>query len=241
MSAGRGLRQLYRRFWPGSAQTAFTRIYREQTWGSEGGGSGRGSSVANTAQARAVLSQVMADHGIHSLLDAGCGALAWTDQVIAAQIARDPRFRYHGIDIVPAVIDANRARLRAPQYRFDCADLTAPQAWPGYDLILCRDALQHLPYAAIAGICRSFALSAPRYLLLTSFNGCGDNRDIAYGQFFRCDLQSPPFGFSDGLIARYDDHRPTGRQQGQQLNLYDFAALAASPGFRAFVTRYARA
>ena len=56
-----------------------------------------------------------------------------------------PDFQFMGLDVVQRVVDGHRQRF-APKrnWRFGQADITRDALPPGYDLILCRDALMHL-------------------------------------------------------------------------------------------------
>jgi hypothetical protein len=54
---------------------SFERIYSNQAWGQEAGGSGPGSTLAATAELRATLPEIMNKYSIKTVLDAGCGMM----------------------------------------------------------------------------------------------------------------------------------------------------------------------
>jgi hypothetical protein len=230
----------------GESGEVFSRIYRKRVWGEDGGGSGRGSTLENGKRTASVLHAVLDRFGLNSLLDAPCGAMVWTAPFIQARRAVDPTFTYTGVDVVATAIADNKARF-APEFaRFETIDLATHAPPDGHALILCRDTLQHLSYAAIAGVLAGFAETDAGYLLTTTFSETGRtdpgaNRDIETGGFFRVDLLAAPFGFTDGLIELYDDTRPTGFQKGHKLALYDLPELTRSPAFRRFLTAHGRA
>ena len=114
----------------------------------------------------------------------------------------------------------------------------------GYDLILCRDAIQHNSYKDLAGMLDSFRESGTRYLLATSFawrfidRFRAPNRNIKTGGFFRNQLLLEPFFFEEGLLEVLDDHRPTGLASGHKLLLYDLHVLAKASSFDGFIQRH---
>ncbi|KNC82842.1 hypothetical protein SARC_04889 [Sphaeroforma arctica JP610] len=53
---------------------------------------------------------------------------------------------YKGVDVVSSVVIMNRVEFAAETtWSFEVRDLETEAIPNGYDLILCRDALQHLP------------------------------------------------------------------------------------------------
>lgn len=63
-----------------------------------------------------------------------------------AESLADSVAKYIGIDVLPAVITANRRRWSSRSRRFLCRDLVR-QRLPSADVVLCRDALVHLSHA----------------------------------------------------------------------------------------------
>lgn len=221
-------------------KTAFTEIYAMRKWGNEGRGSGPGSNKLNAASTRRVLEGILADYDISSMIDASCGAIDWTEDFLEETFKKNSSFKYLGIDVVESVIEENSRRVNNINCRFVSADLAECVPDSGYSLILCRDTFQHLSYRSIAGVLRGFDCCGARLLLISSFNGEGNNREIADGGMFKCDLWSDPFEFHGGLIEIFDDYRPKGATSGHKLNLYDARALFSSPSYQSFRRIYGK-
>lgn len=158
----------------------FARIFTDHLWG-EGRGpvSGPGSSVVATARARAALAKVVEQLHIGSLLDAPCGDMTWMPLVLDELASKSMILSYQGADIVPALIAAHQKRFaERSNMRFaivDVADVNAtlppvPGTTDGkFDLILCREMMQHLPFEAVHNVLRVFSRSGAKYLLTTTF------------------------------------------------------------------------
>ena len=69
---------------------------------------------------------------------------------------------------------------------------------------VCRDALQHLPCAAVVDALQTFSVSRPKYLLVGSYPD-GENRRIEAGEYFSIDLRLPPFSLGEGVIRSYEE------------------------------------
>jgi hypothetical protein len=190
-----------------TAAAAFDMIYEEEVWGKEGGGSGLGSDPNFAVAAPHVLRLVMYKYGLSSILDAPCGAVhnSWAKYMIASMYNDMRCFRYHGTDVVSHVVEQNAKELSTamPFATFSTTDLSSPSATlrPGYDLILSRDALQHLSYAHIAGALATYCRSDARYLLVGSYlqSTAAENKDIQTGGCFAINLLVEPFNFPKPL------------------------------------------
>ena len=77
----------------------FGKIYREELWGKDGGGSGRGSTLENAENTAIAIKKVFKKYDLHRLLDAPCGALEWTLPFIKTMREADPAFEYCGVDV----------------------------------------------------------------------------------------------------------------------------------------------
>ncbi|KAK9839539.1 hypothetical protein WJX81_008282 [Elliptochloris bilobata] len=143
---------------------------------------------------------------------------------------RHPGFRYHGLDVVRSVVADNQRRFAQQQtWAFELADITQGPLPSGYELILCRDALQHLPFSAVIAALENFARSDTRYLLVGSYMRLGGNKNIAAGQAFDIDLMQAPFGLDAPLMA-YNElthHLTNGSFADKHLLLYSMEALRA--------------
>jgi SAM-dependent methyltransferase len=186
----------------------FHRIYAQNTWGSEGGGdgdafySGPGSDNVPARVYAEGIRKFIADHGIRSIVDLGCG-----DFRVARMIVEDG-VDYTGVDIVEPLIQQNNRRFGNKSTRFACLDITNDPL-PSGELCLLREVLQHLSNAEILQILPK--LSQYRYAIYSDYQpsperNCVPNRDIAHGQDTRIWLDSalfldkPPFNTATELL-----------------------------------------
>ncbi len=195
----------YVRFLPGERrdqfesdkrQEAFSRIYREERWG-EAAASGGGSTLDYTAPVRSTLKQVIDSHEITSMLDVACGDFGWMPTVLDS-LARS--FRYVGSDIVPELISEHSGAY--PQHEFHVIDFVRDPL-PVCDLILCRDALQHLAVQDIHVALENFSQSGAKYLLATTHLrrfGWRNRRNKRTGQCLDRNLLLPPFSLPDPIV-----------------------------------------
>ncbi|MBR0778608.1 class I SAM-dependent methyltransferase [Bradyrhizobium diazoefficiens] len=167
----------------------FERIERTNLWGAATSVSGLGSEDRATATIRDALPSLLQRLGARSLLDAPCGDAGWI-----GRLTRD--VAYTGIDIVPSLIDANRARVARGELagRFLVADITR-DALPRAELILCRDCLVHLSFQNVARAVARFRASGARFLLVTTFPEWDDNRDCEDGDWRALNMEKPPFNW----------------------------------------------
>ncbi|MES2208578.1 MAG: methyltransferase [Chloroflexota bacterium] len=114
----------------------FPLIYSRQLWGK---GSGAGSSAGEAAPYVEWVNGEAARRGWRTATDAGCG-----DGRVAARLEFE---EYHGVDVVPAVIEANRRAM--PRRAWTVADITDPANLPAADVLLCKDVLHHWPNATV--------------------------------------------------------------------------------------------
>jgi hypothetical protein len=168
-------------------RAVFTGIYRRGEWRCGGDSrSGLGSTMERTGVIRAELPRILAELGIDSLLDAGCGDLGW---LITVEL---PLREYVGVDVVGELIEAHRRAHGGAGRRFALADITRDPL-PRCDAILCRDALIHLSNRDVARALRNFRASGARWLLATTHAGVEVNIDIRSGSFRLVNLERPPF------------------------------------------------
>jgi hypothetical protein len=165
----------------------FERIERTNLWGAGTSVSGLGSENSATVAICAALPPLLHRLGARSLLDAPCGDAGWIGRL---RLALD----YTGIDIVPALVEANKARVARGELsgRFLLADITR-DVLPRADVILCRDCLVHLSFANIARAVANFRDSGARFLLVTTFPEWDDNRDCEDGDWRALNMQRAPF------------------------------------------------
>lgn len=229
---------------------AFTTIYSKRIWGESGGGSGEGSKDPCGVTAKEILRQILFKYNVASILDAPCGGVhsSWMKQTILKMKSDLPCFRYFGVDVVDVVIHKNRGAFKQHEdwVQFDSVDLSAPttQLPVGYDLILSRDALQHLSYKAIAGALRAYCTTASTYLLVGSYLASEKNSLIAVGETFAINVLLPPFSlprpvevFTENVC--YTDSVPHTAQPVKSLLLYHLPTLCSNTALTTFIATYA--
>ena len=173
-------------------RAAFSAVYEQAAWT---GGSGPGSGEAETGIWRPFLQRYLAANDVRSVLDLGCGDWQSTRLVNWEGIA------YHGIDVVPAVIEADRARYAAPPWiTFRCADITTCPL-PAADLVIVKEVLQHWPCADIAAFRKR--LSWRRALIVNDYDPVLGNPDIAAGGYRPLDLAAAPFNWPVAEVCRW--------------------------------------
>jgi len=192
---------------PAEVTQAFTKIYDEHYWGVGSGGqgtSGGGSTLAATVVYRPFLQDFMKQHGVKTVVDAGCGdwefasAMDWTG------------IDYTGIDVVPSVIAEDQKKYGAPNIKFQTADIVRTEL-PAADLLICKDVLQHLPTQDVL----AFLAQLPKYkdALLTDtvdpHTLSSENGEIQPGQFRPLDLTEPPYSVPGLKVLTYFDGHHT--------------------------------
>ncbi|MEA2764618.1 MAG: hypothetical protein QOK07_1022 [Gemmatimonadaceae bacterium] len=175
-------------------QERFERIYSTNLWSDPESRSGVGSGLDSTRVLRGKLPQALRELETRVLLDVPCGDFTWMKQVDLSGV------EYIGGDIVPSIIEQNQRLYGGETRRFSLVDLTRDKL-PDADVLLCRDCLVHLSYTNIRAVLANIARSNIRDLLMTSFPGRGDNRDVQDGDWRTLDFQAPPFSFPEPSLT----------------------------------------
>ena len=196
----------------------FSAIHAQKAWGEGESASGPGSTRERAASFLPDLVALVRSLQVRTLLDAPCGDFNW-----AAPLAETVE-RYVGVDVVPALIAANRRHASARR-RFLCRDLVR-QPLPRADLVLCRDALVHLAEADVLRALANLRRTGAEYLLATTFVGERANPDVATGEWRPLNMQRPPFSFPEPL-ALVDErcHHTGGIYADKRLCLWPFRDL----------------
>ena len=156
-----------------SVSNVFDWIYKTQYWGSDGGGSGTGSSIQVAAGARRVIEHLVYRLKIRSMIDAPCGAMTWQAPMLQELKRRDPAFRYFGVDIVDSVVQRNAQQLsHLANVSFATMNLETDALPRGYDLILSRDAMQHNSFDTIKSMLQTFVATDARSGPCTALARC---------------------------------------------------------------------
>lgn len=190
----RNMRAAYLRRRP---QWVFSRIHDRKLWSGSESLSGSGSGLAQTSALRSRLPALLEELNVRSLLDAPCGDFHWMKEVDL------PVDHYFGIDIVPALIEANESRFQGPGREFYCRNLITDDL-PKTQFILCRQLLIHLPLAECILTLRNFKRTGAQFLLVTNHSDATVNRDIPMGSYRPLNLRLPPFKFPEPLVIVQD-------------------------------------
>jgi SAM-dependent methyltransferase len=166
----------------------FTRIYESNVWGF---GSGHGSRLKETAGYRQLVEDFVAQNGIRSVVDYGCG-----DWNLAKEIDWG-RASYLGLDVVGPLVDRLRDTYGRTGVEFDLAP-SDPADLPPADLLIVKDVLQHHSNAMISEFLER---GVPRYRYALITNDVEPrqpleervNVDIPAGEWRPLDLRVAPF------------------------------------------------
>lgn len=175
-----------------SRSEIFRRIYSNNTWGSTESRSGTGSSLAETANLRSALPELLEKLKIKSILDIPCGDFNWMEKVDLTGI------HYTGADIVPEMIEANNQKYSNDDREFKEIDLLADDL-PQADLIICRDCLVHFSFEDAFKAMESMCNSGTKYLLTTTFP-LHQNILINTGEWYAINLNAEPFPLPTPLL-----------------------------------------
>jgi hypothetical protein len=108
-----------------------------------------------------------------------------------------------------------------------CWIFTQQKLPSSYDLILTRDALQHLPLVKVADALKQFSRTGKaRYLLAGSYVKTGQNKNINIGDYFTVDLTKHPFGLNQ-TVEIFDEKVP----DLKHLVLYDIKNYLSKVNF----------
>ena len=214
----------------------FSEIYEKDLWSADGGGSGMGSSLEQTGTLRLIIELVAYRYAAATFLDAPCGSAFWWPPVLAAIRAHIPCFALHGVDVAPLAIERARERHAGDaSATFAIGDVSTAPLPAGADVVLCRDALQHLPLALAVRVLRNIAAARPRFLLVGSYVTEHANARVPVGDYYPVNVRDPPFSFPPP-IDDFDERTPVVGQANKHLLLYsreqldalDFAAMLAA-------------
>ena len=188
---------------PEEMRSAFEGIYRNAVWGRNGadaGTSGFGSALRTTRVYRTWLEEFLFDADIHSVVDAGCGD--WTFSKAIDWKGID----YKGFDIVPSVIEKDKAAYTKANVHFFTANIVDDELPPA-DLIIVKQVLQHLPNSAV----QRFLKQLPKYkhaLIVEDVDSMtlsAKNVDIEPGAFRFLDVTRPPFNLKGAKLLSFWD------------------------------------
>ena len=201
-----------------NTENVFTTIYEKHTWGSESV-SGPGSTLKQTEAIREYLPALIKELDIKTLLDAPCGDFNWMKLII-----NNLNIEYDGFDIVGKLIKNNQKKYSIPGINFFKKNIIDEFIPKKYDLILCRDCCNHLPFVDILKVIKNFKASGSKYLLLTTFVRPRDFTDIDTGKWRPINFQLPPFNFPEPLVIINERHW-TERYRDKSLALWELESI----------------
>ncbi len=181
--------------WP--TKDAMVQVYEKNLWGTNNTAfySGEGSHNTNIVApyVDAVISFLNSFKDPLTVCDLGCGDFNVGKELVSYTN------KYTAIDIVPGLIEHNKAKFKIEKLEFQCLDISEEKL-PQADCAIIRQVLQHLSNAEILKVVNK--LSQYKYVILTEHIPNGDfepNKDIISGQGTRLkkksgiDLMAPPF------------------------------------------------
>lgn len=199
-----------------SRRKIFEAIYKDHSWGGHSR-SGPGSDAAPNRPYLNCLANLLSfnQDRISSVLDVGCGDWGLSKHVDWSAV------NYHGIDIVPELIDTLQQTFATESIRFSCYD-AIDSALPLTDLVIVKDVLQHLSNASVKTMIQ--ALEPFPYALITNDiekagvlariarfvapHRFAVNGEIENGGARCLDLREDPFGLNAVEVLQYEvDYR----------------------------------
>lgn len=174
------------------AVSVFSDIYRENRWNGVESRSGPGSGPAATQHVARALLELVEDLGVRTVLDAACGDGYWMPDLPG----------YTGIDVAPEAIRI--ARRNHPDRRYLVGSLATIRV-PSADLVIFRDAMQHLSLVDGMDALSRIIEAKPAWLLASTYIG-GVNEDIATGDCYSPDLTAPPFSLGRPVRLIFDGY-----------------------------------
>lgn len=168
----------------------FGHIYRRNLWNGIESRSGPGSGSASTERMAAEITALVAELGVASVLDVGCGDGFWMPELPG----------YVGVDAAAEAVEL--ARRRHPDRRYLVLDASR-EPLPPAELAISRDAMQHLSLADGVALLGAIRAAGARWLLASTYLG-GQNRDVATGAYFEPDLSAAPFDLGPPLRLLFD-------------------------------------
>lgn len=175
-----------------SIDETFGRIYRENAWNGVESRSGPGSGDVATASLREAIVDLVAELDVRTVLDAACGDGYWMPDLPG----------YTGVDVAPEAIAI--AQLRHPERRYLVGNVATIRLPPA-DLVIFRDAMQHLSLRDGLEALAAILETRPRWLLASTYVG-GENVNIATGDAYSPDLEVSPFWLGRPERLIFDGH-----------------------------------
>jgi len=182
-----------------ATKESFANIYDENIWQSKAL-SGSGSEYANVKPFADYLLKFITEHNVTSIAEVSAGhwPSGWQPHV------KWPHIAYHGVDIVPSVVEQDKQLLaqNTDNFGFQSASFSAGDmacdSLPAADLLLTKDTLQHLSFNYIRKfLAKNIQIHPPKYKYVMVVNDplqtSEENSDIGNGDYRHFQLDSAPF------------------------------------------------
>lgn len=176
-------------------QKYYDNYLSEKKFDSGSGGSGSDTKIASFSH---ILTEIIEEKDIKSIVDAGCGTMRWQKPFLETI---DP-VEYIGIDTCESIIRENTENF--PDLTFIHAALEEADIPKNKDLIICRDVLMHLPLDITKQILIKFKESGAKYLAIGSFITRTPNQNIEIDDFYNIDITQEPFNMTD-FVESYSE------------------------------------
>ncbi|KAJ3069355.1 hypothetical protein HK102_006944, partial [Quaeritorhiza haematococci] len=176
---------------------------------------------------RSFIAAVWDIFSIKTFLDAPCGDCNWQPSIEGFE-----NVMYTGADIVPQLIIKDmRKYINKLNMRFVNLDLVIDKVPQGFDAIMCRDAIQHLPLKDGEAIYKNFEASGAKFLI-TNFHNTTGNWDISPGSWYANNPMLPPFNFPPPLfyIVDADDGFLSSTKDWKYMGVWRLPALHRGQG-----------
>lgn len=199
------------------AEEVFLTIYNENHWRDGESKSGTGSNEKNTTSVIEIVSKVLIDYKINSLLDIPCGDFYWMKKVNLRSVS------YLGADIVDNLVIINQQKHSGDNINFKKLSILASPL-PTVDLVFSRDCLVHFSYNDISKAIQVVKESCSTYWMVTTFPE-HKNYDIITGDWRPINLQAPPFNFPEPLELYNEQSNEDVRYRDKSLAIWRVADL----------------
>ena len=159
-------------------------------------GSGAGSQLAFVRDYIVFLEKFVRYNNIQSVVDFGCGDWAFSKYIDWGGAT------YLGIDCVASVVAKNSAQYANAQTQFKLVEF-GDYSIPPCDLLIAKDVLQHLPFAAIHRFLAAVHASNIRFALLTNDWAAANENDTAPGSYRPVNVSMPPFNEKGATVLSF--------------------------------------